>query len=142
MKRLVVCATVTSLLLISPAQAATPRERLFRWVNHARVIRGLPALRLSWRASQLATNHSERMASAARIWHTVKLKEKLRRLGVRFTDATDIVGATPIGHLYELFTAFMASPAHRSVILGRWNRVGIGTARAHGSVWATLIFVR
>jgi uncharacterized protein YkwD len=81
------------------------------------------------------------MAAEGRVWHIRRLETKLRNLGLRFSDANDILGATKVGHLYALFRAFMDSSAHRATILGRgFRRVGIGVVRDGGFLWATMIF--
>jgi uncharacterized protein YkwD len=86
----------------------------------------------------MANEHSQQMAKAGRIFHTVSLGSKLTF--VSWSVAGENVGAG--GSMRDLFDAFMKSDAHRQNILGRgFRRVGVGVYAHDGFLWVTLIFV-
>lgn len=129
MKRLIGLALV-ALVLLGPAtgeaQALTWRKaRVLALINGVRA----DDLRPGWRIAGLAQDHSERMASAGRIWHSYSCY------------CGEIVGVTVPGRLGSLFDAWMHSPTHRAVILDhRWDFAGIGIAERDGFLYVTVIF--
>lgn len=113
-------------------------ERSFvRRHNIARRDRGLRALRSDIHLGKVARYHTREMTSRNSLYHTSSTQ-----LGRRVTRWSTLgenvgVGAT-VG---SLFKAFMNSPGHRANILySRFNHIGVGTLRAHGRLWVTIIF--
>ena len=114
------------------ARAAwTPRRDMLGWMNTARSDHGQVLLDGGWRLRAMADEHSRRMASAGRIFHTASLGSKLT--SVSWNVAGEKVGAG--GSMWALYEAFMKSDPHRDNILGRgFRRVGVGVwTRTAGS---------
>ncbi len=125
---------------VAPSAHATwtPRRDMLGWMNTARSNRGAVSLDPRWRLRRMANEHSQQMANAGRIFHTVSLGSKLTF--VSWSVAGENVGAG--GSMRGLFDAFMKSDAHRQNILGRsFRRVGVGLYAHDGFLWVTLIFV-
>ena len=127
-------------LVPSPASAATALEKqMLRHTNASRDRHGLKPLRLDAGRTSKAHRHSAAMARAGELYHTGDPADFYLR-GVRWSRWGENVGRST-GKLDGLQDAFMASPVHRSNILGsRYKRVGVGVVRRGGAHWVTLFF--
>lgn len=150
MKRLgilLLISTLTAMLLPGPASAATNgstcwsskrAERLFtKKMNLARSATGLREVRLDPELSKVARVHTREMVEAKKLHHTPS--KKLSRRVTNWVTLGENVGAG--NTVTSLHRAFMASPGHRDNILhSAYNHVGVGTRRAHGRLWVTIVF--
>lgn len=135
---LILCAAVAMLVAVLAIPAiASPEGTLASRINAARASVGLEPLEGYWDLTDDARSHTGAMISAGHLYHNPSLAavtgvwEKLgENVGVGF-DAN------------ELHDAFMASPGHRSNVLGDFNYVGIGVETdADGLMWVTVIFMK
>ena len=130
---------VLPLTLVAPrAEATTPTEYMMAWyINHERVIRGIPAMHLYEPFTVMAHKHSAAMAAKNLLYHNPYLVAWLSPWPWK------IIGEN-VGYgwgVYSLHLAFMASPAHRSNILDpRFRYFGVGNVWSGGKLWTTVIF--
>jgi uncharacterized protein YkwD len=127
-------ALSVSLLASTPASAATTLELAFLTkINASRVNHGLRPLPLRSGLTGRAHDHSLKMASQRRLFHS-----DLSRICCYRAIAENVgVGYT----VYSIHRAFMNSSAHRANILDRrWNGVGVGVVSSGGRLWVTEIF--
>lgn len=113
-------------------------ERKFaRLTNEARVAAGLGKLSLDPELSRVARKHTSEMISDGALSHTPvsvlgKRVTRWRKLGenVGRGDGVSIIQAT-----------FMGSTVHKDNILKPgFRHVGVGTKRADGYLWVTVVF--
>lgn len=113
-------------------------ERGFtRATNEDRRRLGRSSLNLDPELSQAARKHTREMTSRNLLHHTSS--DALRRRVTFWTLLGENVG---VGNTVEsLQKAFMDSPGHRDNILyGTFRHIGIGTRKAHGRLWVTVLF--
>ena len=103
--------------------------------------------RLTWDLSlaRVARHHSYKMAGNGGIYHNlahngghltnwVELGEIIGKVSHKDTDEQSV---------NALVNAFMASDAHRAIILaGDWNYIGAGTVKGENYLWVTVLFER
>jgi len=133
-------AVAMSLFALAPAASAdtdTETEFLSK-INATRAANGLGALQLDDALRSYARSHTEDMAAAGEIYHSSEA-ELTSAAGSGWSGIAENVGKgqSPT----SLHNAFMASPGHRSNILGDYNYVGIGTDTSGGSLYVTVVFV-
>lgn len=149
--RKAICVLFTAVLVwltvgvaaAEPAAAFGQRaseSTLLDLINHARTKRGLAALRLNAALDRAALSHSREMLSHGWFSHLSigggGYCGRLRRTGYsrngyRSWAVSEVIGrgAGARGTPQVIFTAWMRSSYHRSVLLGkRWRDVGIGVA--------------
>lgn len=127
-------------LLCVPAIAgagASDERTLTRLTNGERGSRGLGALTVRSDLAALARRHARRMAEAGSIWHDPGLSDQVDG----WTRWGSNVGKGPDAeHVHD---GFMESAHHRANILGRFNEVGMGTARGgDGALYVAQVFVQ
>lgn len=133
----VLAVLLASLAVAAPAQAG-PRKALLKATNKARVIRGIPRLKLNFSLSKAALRHTLNMAALDDLFHSDDVGDLLKPY--RWWTWGENVGSTTMT-AHRLHRAFMKSPGHRANVLNRnFRRVGIGAVRVDGTLWATLIF--
>lgn len=133
MRRLGLATLVAFLVLglSQPASAGYRADNLLRWTNEVRT----PNVRMAQYLTNLARTQTSKMLEAGSLSHSTLS-----------CVCGEVVGVTTKGHLREMFNAFMASRAHRSIILDpRYRRVGIGVRVQHdvdgySLVWVTMVF--
>jgi uncharacterized protein YkwD len=119
------------------AAELSKRERMLRLLNQTRRNHGLPTLRLNLELSASAWQHSKRMASRNRLFHTANLYEAVRA----WSPSTWGENVGVARRLRRVRTLWMRSGGHRDNILNpRFRRIGIGVVTARGLVWVTTIF--
>lgn len=135
-------ATLTAVAPAVPAGAAcynnNADEKAFASkLNTARRAAGRGSLRLDPQLSKAAKVHTKEMVNKNLLYHTPT--DALKRRVTNWVELGENVG---VGSTVEsLHTAFMNSSAHRSNILySNFRYVGIGTAKANGRLWVTVIF--
>lgn len=131
----VVLATSTALVGVSPASATTTREaRLLARINTARANHGLPPLRSSPDLMSAARGHTVSMAGARTLFHTAS-----------FTSLCcwAVIGEN-VGYGFTVrgvHRQFMRSAPHRANVLDpRMRQVGVGVVERNGMLWVTEVF--
>ena len=106
-------------------------------VNEARGSAGVGALALNDRLSQIAQDHSQRLAREGRLLHH-------ECLGCTYRGAAWQIMGENVGTgsgIAAVHREMMESAGHRENILRKgFDRVGIGIVRADGLVWVTEVF--
>lgn len=138
---LVACATLLALVLVplraTPARADSAAASLTAWVNQERASAGLPALSVASDLVDVATRHSQRMASSGRLYHNPNLGSEVSG----WERVTENVGRGPDAR--PIHDAFMASSTHAANVLdGGVTQVGIGVVWVDGTLWVTQVFRR
>jgi uncharacterized protein YkwD len=140
---LVAALAALALLSVVPgtAQAGYLRTRasMFDATNHSRLVHDRHAVDLRRAMSDLARQHSIRMANQGRLFHTTN-PTRYYLQGVRWSVWGENVGYTS-GSVSDLQKLFMASPPHRANILNnRFVHAAVGTVRRNGILWVTVFF--
>ena len=108
-----------------------------RRINAERSERNLGKLSLDPELSKAARVHTREMVRTNELHHTPS--DKLRKRVTDWIVLGENVGVG--GSVDSLHDAFMASPAHRDNVLhAAYQHVGIGTKKADGRMWVTVIF--
>ncbi|MFN2642937.1 MAG: CAP domain-containing protein [Actinomycetota bacterium] len=110
------------------------------WINSSRQDHGLRSM--SWNGALASTSrsHSASMASRRSLYHSSnsQLISNMKH-ACSCSYVGEVVGVGP--SLRTIFTSFMRSSEHRSVILKRVFRyVGVGIVYARGVYWVTVQF--
>ncbi|HJR44773.1 MAG TPA: CAP domain-containing protein [Actinomycetota bacterium] len=106
-------------------------------MNNSRSARDLGSMRLDPELSRVARVHTREMLRSKSLFHTPMTK--LTRRVTNWVTIGENVGEGET--VRSLHRAFMASPTHRLNILDKtFNHVGVGTARAGGKLWVTVVF--
>jgi uncharacterized protein YkwD len=146
---LVLLISLALLLIPAVAQAITPtsaEKKVVRLVNKERVKRGLAPLRLKASLLRAARAHSRQLARRGVLTHTSAngdgvarrlIRHGFKRRGYRYWTVGENIARASSGSLLSTpvgaMSLWMASPAHRRVILKRSVRnVGVGIARSDG----------
>jgi uncharacterized protein YkwD len=140
---LVAALAAVTLLSIVPGSAQAgyqrTRENMFDATNHSRLVHDRRAVDLRLAMSDLARQHSIRMANQGRLFHTTNPTRYYLK-GVRWSVWGENVGWTT-GSVSYLQQLFMASPPHRANILNnRFVHTAVGTVRRNGKLWVTVFF--
>lgn len=101
-------------------------------VNGSRASHGLRPLKLSERISRRAKKHSKKMARSRTLYHSC--------VSCRYRRASENVGVAR--SMRRVHNMMMSSSTHRSNILGKYRRVGVGVVKRGGRFWVTEVFVR
>lgn len=120
MLRSIILVVIMALMMGASGESTT-----LTLINAERGQRGLSPLSLSVNLSQTARNHSKAMAESHSLWHSGK--------------AAEIVGRGP--SVETVFIAFMASPGHRSILLGDYETAAVGVYSGNdGFKYVTVMF--
>ena len=118
--------------------SSTRTERAFAdKMNGSRSGNDLGSVELDPELSKVARLHTKEMIGAKGLFHT-----PMTKLMTRVTNwvalGENVGRGDTVGSLHR---AFMKSPTHRANILdGTFNHVGVGTARAGGKLWVSVVF--
>ena len=118
--------------------SSTRTERAFATkMNGSRSGSNLGSVKLDPELSKVARLHTKEMIGAKGIYHT-----PMTKLMARVTNWVALGENVGRGDtVRSLHRAFMRSPSHRANILdGTYNHVGVGTARAGGKLWVSVVF--
>jgi uncharacterized protein YkwD len=120
-------------------EAAAEQDFLVR-ANGARSAAGLGSFAGSAAWQEHARNHSEEMARSGSIFHDTKLAAEAGTIGC-WARVGENVG---VGHSVDaIHSALMASPTHRSNILGDFDALGVGVeTTAQGQIYVTQRFLK
>ncbi len=105
-------------------------QSLLQAINHARMTRGLPALRIGVRLQAAARAHSRAMARSGSFTHG-NWYQRLRRHGVRGRALGETIawGVGVDGTAAAIVGMWLSSPPHRETLLRRgFRRIGVGVA--------------
>jgi uncharacterized protein YkwD len=148
-RRVAVVAVLAGLLggTMTTAHAGTndgarDRHKLLKVTNGSRNNHGLRRVDLQEKLSELARQHSARMARAGTIFHTNNPVRYYLK-GRSWSWWGENVGMSHSG-VWDVHKAFMRSAPHRANVLNRaFTRVAIGTARSDGgALYVTVFFDR
>lgn len=150
-KRAVIGVTTAALFAgLSPVTTATAQtsqggcwevkgsERGFaKRINDVRGVAKKGMLRLDPELSRAARLHTREMVKQDKLYHTPS--DKLSKRVTNWTVLGENVGVG--GDVQSLHAAFMASPAHAdNVLYDSFRHMGVGTIKADGKLWVTVIF--
>jgi len=138
---------VLTVVSLGPAGAGLPdgacweyrlaEKKFAKLTNEARSADGLVRLKLDPELSRVARKHTSDMVATGQLFHTPP--EVLGALVTRWRKLGENVGTGDT--VAALQAAFMASQTHRDNILKPGYRfIGVGTKRADGKLWVTVIF--
>jgi uncharacterized protein YkwD len=134
---LVLAALVTGAVTAQPAGASTVENNFTYRLNHARIIRGIPALHVRASLVRVARAQAARMASRDLLYHNPNLTTDVTNW--QFVGENVGYGPSP----RSIHRAFMHSPPHRANILDRdYTQVGIGSVTKNGRIWVAQVFRR
>lgn len=136
---LIAALSVVALLLptTAPAALADPgREAAFvEAANRERADQGRAGLATSSELTEVAREHSRRMAATDNLHHNPDLGEHVGG----WVKVGENVGRG--GTVEAIHAALMDSPSHRRNLLdGDWTQIGIGVVVDDGTVWVTQLF--
>ena len=118
-------------------------REFFELINRERRTRGMRSLAYNAVLTDVARDHSARMASEGRLYHNtgeLRSEEFARRTNYP-TMVGENVGEGP--SVEWLHDAFMGSPGHRSnIIESRYTAMGIGVTVKDGTIWVTQDFIQ
>jgi uncharacterized protein YkwD len=109
------------------------RRALRCLVNEERADRGLRTLRRHGALGKAARGHADDMVARGYFAHErpgSTFRGRLRRAGWKGAAAAEAIawGCGGLGVPREIVDGWLASPPHRAILLGRYNRAGIGLA--------------
>lgn len=112
-------------------------KRFAAKINKARSAKGLGSVKLDPELSRVARLHTKEMVGRSVLHHT-----SLSTLGRRVTNWVTLGENVGVGEtVRSLHRAFMKSPTHRdNILFSTYNHVGVGTKRAGGDLWVTVVF--
>jgi len=124
--------------------AGSPEQNLLTLLNQERQSQKLPALALDEQLAAAARQHSQAMAQAHKLGHTMPgepvLNQRLALSGAHFDSTGENVAQSDT--VENAHIEFMHSQGHRANILSAdFNVVGIGTASAGTVLYVTEDFV-
>lgn len=127
----------------SISQDQDAESRLIAELNRDREQHGLPPLRVHQGLTQVAREHSRRMADANQLSHQFagedRVSARIASTNLRFHTSGENVGLN--SSLEGVEPEFMDSPPHRANILNpKYDRVGIGVVEKDGVLWVTQDF--
>ena len=125
----------------TPANFSPYESSLYSSINAARAQAGLPGLSAAPGLTDVARGWASTMSASGTLSHNPNLANDVQASGAPgWTVAAENVGVG--GPADGLFTAYMASPAHRDNILrSTVDSVGLGALRTpDGRVWDVMVF--
>jgi uncharacterized protein YkwD len=129
--------------------AETMEGYLVRWINSARVNRGIPALRVGSLLTSVAGYRASTMAKTGKLEHVSCLACLLRSWGVSFSRCGEVIAYTtwPWGYeaAHSIFRGWKGSTSHWSMLMSRdYTRFGVGVAyrSSNRSTWAAAVLAR
>ena len=106
---------------------------LVKWVNQARSARGVPALRVGSKLTELAGDRAKTLASTNKLAHPSCLSCLLRQAGVSFSSCGEVIAGTTYPWGYDaaksIYRSWRGSSGHWSMLMSRsYTRLGMGVA--------------
>jgi uncharacterized protein YkwD len=131
----------------APTNAATAsyvESLLVRWVNHARANRGLPALKVGLKLTDLAGDRAATLAKTQKLVHPSCLSCTFSTYSISFSSCGEVIAYTTYPWGYEaahsIFLSWKNSPGHWGLLMSRsFHRFGMGVAyrSSDHSTWAS-----
>ena len=113
----------------------TRKERCFmKKINQSRANHGLPPADFDPHLGYVARKHAQELARNRAIYHDDEFGQKVTnwyRLGQNTGEGSSC---------RSLHRAYMQDPAHREIILGNWNFIGVGIAVVNGRIYNQELF--
>ena len=111
---------------------------LVKWINAARVYRGVPALRVGSGLSDFADHRAKQLASSNTLSHPSCLGCLLTKWGIPWTTCAEVVAGTTYPYGYDaaksIYRGWKASSGHWSILMSRsYTRIGMGVAYRSGN---------
>lgn len=133
---LAACLAAVGVTVSTGAPARADASTLYTLLNQSRQQAGLPLLARDSRLDAVAQAWSSKMAASGTLAHNPSYSTQIPSGWTR--------AAENVGYDYadaDLNAAWMASPGHRTNMLGPYTSVGIGWAKdAGGRIWGTQVF--
>ena len=124
----------------SGSSIATLERSIHNQIDRYRQSLNLPPLTIDPTVSAQARAHSQEMAQAGTLSHTMDSVDRQRK----YPTAAENIASTQADPQPDLIAVqdWLASPAHKQHILGNYNLTGIGVAKnAQGEYFFTQIFI-
>jgi uncharacterized protein YkwD len=131
----------TALTVLGPAShppparagAAYMESLLVKWINNARMSRGIPALRVGSKLTTFAGERARTLASTNKLAHPDCLACLLRNAGVSFSACGEVIASTSVPYGYDaarsIYRSWRGSSGHWSILMSRsYKRFGVGIA--------------
>lgn len=120
----------------APTNAATAdymEGLLVKWINAARQARGVPAMKVGSKLTDLAGDRAVELARANKLYHPSCLSCLLRQRGVSFSSCAEVVAGTTYPWGYDaarsIYRSWKGSSGHWSILMSRtYTKFGIGVA--------------
>jgi uncharacterized protein YkwD len=135
---LVVAVMLMGLATATGSLWVTEHHSIDHQVTSMRQYHGLPAIPEDAELTDLATEHSWRMARSLTLFHSTE--PQMAQAPQPWETVGEIVGRGT--QIWLVVRAFMDSPEHRELLLGDWSSIGYGHVRGGGQVWVTVWFRR
>lgn len=108
-------------------------DLLVKWVNQARASRGVPALRVGGKLTDLAEYRAKTIASKNKLVHPSCLGCLLNSWSISWSTCGEVLAGTTYPWGYQaaksLFNAWKGSSGHWSILMSRsYTRIGMGVA--------------
>jgi uncharacterized protein YkwD len=127
----------------SASTATTMEAQIVSWVNGARQSRGVPALRIGSKLTDLAGSRATTLARTTDLLHPSCLGCVYRNWDISWRACGEAIAMTTYPWGYQaarsIFNAWKNSPGHWTLLMSRsYTRIGLGVAyRSSGhSTWA------
>jgi uncharacterized protein YkwD len=123
--------------------ATTMEANIVGWINSARLSRGIPALRVGSKLTNLAGSRATTMARTGVLAHPSCLACVYNNWDISWSACGEAIGMTTYPWGYQaarsIFLAWKNSPGHWSLLMSRsYKRIGVGVAyrSSNHSTWA------
>ena len=145
-RRLIVASLATCMAVVAmpfldgaaSASAAGDEAAFVQRLNAVRAAKGLPALAVDVRVTDVARAWSSTMAGANRLYHNPNLAAQMPSEWIKIGENVGYGGS-----VQSVADAFVASPDHyRNIVDPDYNSVGIGVVWTGSRLWVTQNFMK
>ena len=118
---------------VSAGTAEYMEGLLVKWINADRQARGVPAMKVGSKLTDLAGDRAVELARANKLYHPSCLSCLLRQRGVSFSSCGEVVAGTTYPWGYDaarsIYRSWKGSSGHWSILMSRsYTKFGIGVA--------------
>ncbi len=128
----------------SASTATTMEAELVSWINSARASRGVPALRVGSKLTNLAGSRATTLARTGVLLHPSCLACVFNNWDISWSACGEAIAMTTYPWGYQaarsIFNGWKNSPGHWSLLMSRaYHRIGMGVAyrSSNHSTWAS-----